>query len=129
MLKQMLSLALAVLVPLATACSTHQTRHYAPGEIPPPDSDERIVTVTRTSGERVAFDREVDGRTAPRARLEGEAIVGPVEGESVRVSLSEASSVSIEEKHVAVGRTILAVGAVAAATLFGIAAASLNSGW
>ena len=129
MLEHRLFLALTVLVPLTAACSTYQTRDYAPGEIPAARSEERIVTVTRTSGERVAFDREVDGRAATRARLDGDAIVGPVNGAAVRVSLAETSSVAIEEKRVAVGRTILAVGALGVATLFGIAAGAAASSW
>jgi len=124
MFERKLSLALAILVPLATACSTHQTRDYAPGKIPTPESDERIVTVTRTSGELVEFDREVDGRPAVRAWIDGETVMGPVNGEAVRVKLSETSSVSIEETRVAVGRTLLAVSGMAVVTFFGIALAS-----
>ena len=115
MLERTLSLALAVLVPLTAACTTLQSRDYAPGEIPVPDAKHRIVAVTRTSGERVAFDREVDGREAVAAHVDREAVIGPVDGQAVRVNLSEASAISVEEREGALGRTLLLVGGVGAA--------------
>lgn len=122
-----LFLALAVLVPLATACTTMQTREYPPGRIPPADSNHRIVGVTRTSGEHIAFDRKGDGRPALRAWIDGQTVVGPVGGQAVRVELAETSSLSIGEERVSVWRTMLAVGGIVVATLFGIAAGSMSA--
>jgi hypothetical protein len=127
MLKRSLLLVLAV--PL-TACSTLETRDYAPGTIPPPTSDSRISAVTRNSGERVAFDREADGDAAPRAWFDREVVVGPVNGEAVRFDLSETRSVSVEESRIHVGRSILLAGGVAVATLYGVAAIAMSTaGW
>lgn len=97
----------------SAACMTLRTSEYAPGEIPPPDPDRRIVGVTRTSGVLVTFDRgPVDTPTVPAARLDADAIVGTVAGEPVRVDLSDARSVWIEEERYAIGRTYGLLGGV-----------------
>ena len=126
MLKRTLSLALAVLVPLTAACSTLQSRDYAPGEIPVPDARHRIVAVTKTSGERVAFDREAEGREAVAARVEREAVVGPVDGQAVRVNLTDASAISVEERRNQPGRTLLLVGGVGAAAFLIVGLLTFN---
>lgn len=124
MLERMLGPALAVLVFLTAACSSLETREYAPGQIPTLDSQHRIVAVTRTSGERVAFDRERDGHPAPLARLDEEAVVGPIDGQAIRVDLADASSISIEERENHVGRTLLLIGVGGFATLVTVAMAT-----
>lgn len=126
MLERTLSLALAVLVPLTAACTTLQSRDYAPGDIPVPDAKHRIVAVTRTSGERVAFDREVEGRAALAPLVEQEAVLGPVDGQAVRVNLSDASAISVEEKRDAVGRTVLLVGGIGAAAFLVVGLLTFN---
>ena len=99
---------------LVSACTTLQTREYAPTEVPPPDPERRIVAVTRTSGVQVTFDRRPgDPPAAPAARIDEGAVVGTVNGQPVRVDLSEARSVWIEEEADAIGRTLLLLGGVA----------------
>ena len=126
MFQRTCSLAVAVLVPLTAACTTLQTRDYTPGNIPVPDAEHQIVAVTQSSGERIDFDREVQGRPAPRAFVDDEAVIGPVRGQSVRVSLSDARSVSVEEKRVQVGRTSLLVLGISVVTLYTIAFLSFS---
>ena len=128
MLERTLCLALAVLVPLTAACSSLQTREYAPGEIPVPDSEHRIVAVTRTSGERIDFDREQDGRPAPLPRVAQEAVVGPVDGEPVRVDLADTRTISIEERDDHLGRTLLLVGGVGLAVIVVVGMAKWRGG-
>lgn len=102
---------------LVSACTTLQMREYAPSEVPPPDPERRIVAVTRTSGVQVTFDRRPgDPPAAPAAHIDAGAIVGTVNGQPVRVDLSEARSVWIEEEADAMGRTILLLGGVALGT-------------
>lgn len=126
MLERMLGTALAVLVILTAACSSLETREYAPGQIPILDSDHRIVAVTRTSGERVAFDRGRDGHRTPLARLEEDAVVGPLDGQAVRVDLADVTSVSVEERENHVGRTLLLIGVIGFATAVIVAASTVT---
>jgi hypothetical protein len=95
------------------ACRTLETNEYAPGDMPPPDPDRRIVAVTRASGARVTFDRgSVDTPELPAPRIEDGAVVGSVAGEPVRVDLADTRSVWIEELKGARVRTLLLIGGV-----------------
>ena len=128
MFERTVSLTLAVLLPLIAACSSLETRDYAPGDLPVPSAERRIVAVSQASGERVAFDREAGGRDAQRPFVADEQVVGPVRGQPVRVDLTEGSTVSIEEKRIQVGRTVLLVLGVSVVTFYGIALASFSVG-
>lgn len=98
-----------VSVLLLAACTTMQTTEYRRGEIPPADPRRRIVAVTQVSGVRVTFDRAAEDSAVASARIEEGAVVGTADGRPVRIDLSDASSVWIEETRTGYGRTLLLV--------------------
>jgi hypothetical protein len=124
MCKQGLVLVFTVLVPLIPACRSLETREYAPQSSPVPDSQHRIVAVTRSSGELITFDR---GGDVALPRFDGEAVVGPVDGEPVRVEFAETRTISMEERDNHVGRTLLLLGVTGFAAAMAIALATTDA--